>query len=274
MPLVSIIIINYDKNELTDKCLKSIYSKTYNIDFEIILVDNASPNDAPELLKDKYPGIKLIKSKKNLGFAGGNNLGIRHAKGDYILLLNNDTVLENNAIFHSHKFLLEKSDCAVVGAKIFNYSNDCIQHNCQRFPSVKYNLLELLRVQKFVSPRLAGKWLLGSFFSHDEVIYPDWVWGTFFMFRKEVLNLFEQHKLPETFFMYFEDMQWCKEIKKFGYHIGFTPHAIIRHHQEGSKGNKNKYMREHERLFMNLYYSWWQRQLISFTNYLLKKSQI
>ena len=89
-PLVTIITINYNESKVTLDMLASLEQLTYP-NYEVIVVDNASPNESPEIIKEKYPHIHLIKSEKNLGFAGGNNLGVRAAKGEYLLFINNDT---------------------------------------------------------------------------------------------------------------------------------------------------------------------------------------
>ena len=272
MATVSIIIVNYNQIGLTAECIKSIYEKTDKTDFEIIVVDNASPEGDPEILLKSFPEIKLIKSVENLGFAGGNNLGVKHASGDFILLLNNDTVLENDAISICRNFLDSHPECAVVASKILNYEDDGIQHNCQRFPSATYNLIELFRLQKLMSEKKKGEVLLGSFFSHDHPVYPDWVWGTFFMFRRSLLKQFKNEQLPDDFFMYFEDMQWCLEINHMGYKIGFEPAAVIRHRKGGSEGNKPLFMKENEKKFMKMHYPLWQRILIGFTRFLLKST--
>src|SRR4051794_40929468 len=96
---VSVIIINYNTFSLTCKCIESIINKTSGIEFEIILVDNASTECDPDLFKKKFPFITLIKNKENSGFSRGNNTGIHSAKYEYILLLNSDTELVNNALF-------------------------------------------------------------------------------------------------------------------------------------------------------------------------------
>src|SRR5690348_14253877 len=101
---VSVIIINYNTFEYTCNCIQSLIDKTMGVDYEIILVDNASSECNPDLFKEKFPQIILIKNSENSGFAAGNNLGIKHAKGEFILLLNSDTVFIENSIL----FIYEK----------------------------------------------------------------------------------------------------------------------------------------------------------------------
>lgn len=253
MPAVSIIIVNYNTFKLTQACIASIFEQTQELDIEVILVDNNSTDVNPDEFKRLFPQITLIKNPENSGFAKGNNLGIAAATGEYILLLNSDAALLNNAIFIVYQFLKRNNRVAVAAARL-QYPNGRVQHNCQRFPSVRAKLFELLRLQKFT-----GRWgehvLLGSFFKHDSVAYPDWVWGTFFMFRKALLHSFPNHKLPETFFMYGEDMEWCMEFRKRGYTIAFIPEAQVMHHLGQSGGTAQQWIKRNNAIFLNTYYS-------------------
>lgn len=265
---VSIIIINYNTFELTCNCINSIYKQTKGISFEIILVDNASTKDNPDDFLNHFSEITLIKSPTNLGFAKGNNLGIKKAKGKKILLLNSDTILKNNALKYTSDFLETHQDVAVVSSSL-EYENGEIQHTCQRFPSIKYGLYELFRLQKFLGIEKGGKLLMGSFFNHKNIAYPDWVWGTFFMFSKDILKELPKKQLADTFFMYGEDMQWCMEFKKLGYKIGFEPKAEVIHLMGKSGAPKNQMMLDNHKTFMSLYYSKFERSLIKIINRLL-----
>lgn len=245
---VSIIIINYNTTELTLQCLESIYRYTTGIAFEVILVDNASSED-PAVFRQRYPDLQLLASKENLGFAGGNNLGIRHAAGKYILLLNSDTYLKDNAILTVYNYMASRPQAGVVSARLV-FPDGRHQSAAQRFPSVKYQLIELLRLQKLLSRKAVGRLLLGAFFDHKENVRADWVWGTFFMFRKDILTQLPGQQLDDTYFMYYEDMQWCMDISKLGYEIHFCADAEVVHVMGGSSGNKNKMMEDNGVLFM------------------------
>jgi GT2 family glycosyltransferase len=253
MKEVSIVIVNYNTFDLTCSCIESIRAKTSNVDYEVILVDNASTEKSPSLFLQRYPFIILITSKQNVGFAKGCNLGIKQANGKYILLLNSDTQLLNNAVFICYDFLRRNHNVAVVSSKL-EYPDGEIQNNCQRFPSIRYGLFELLRLQKILPKNLSGRMLFGPFFTYDKIAFPDWVWGTFFMFKKEVLSDLEGGKLSEDFFMYVEDMQWCMDFKKAGYKIAFEPTARIAHFMGKSGGAKHQFINTNHLLFMKKYY--------------------
>jgi GT2 family glycosyltransferase len=226
---LSIIIINYNTFSLTCKCIASLYEFTKNLDFEIILVDNASTECDAELFKTQFPKIVLIKSPENLGFAKGNNLGLQHAKGEYILLLNSDIELIENSISVCLEKMQNNSQIGVVSPQLI-YPDGTIQHIAGRFPSIGYELIELFRLHKI----FGSKSLLGFYFDYQTETYADWVWGAFFLTKKEIIEKMPQKKLPDDFFMYFEDVQWCYFIKQLGYKILYTPETKSIHYVSAS----------------------------------------
>jgi GT2 family glycosyltransferase len=170
----------------------------------------------PELFKKDFPNITLIKNIENFGFAKGNNTGIKIAKGNTILLLNSDTVLIENSIFNCYQKLEQLgSDVGIITCKLI-YPDGTIQRQCSRFPAVSTNLLELLRLHKLLPAKKQADLFLSSYFDHETDTQPDWCWGTFFMFRKDLLEMLPEQKLNEDFFMYCEDMKWCYDFRKMG----------------------------------------------------------
>jgi len=235
--MVSIIIINYNTYHLTTKCIESIYSKTKNCKYEIILVDNASSECDPHLFLKKFPEINLIISSTNTGFAGGNNLGIAVAMGDYILLLNSDTELVNDAISIALQKIQDDSNIGVLTAQLI-YPDGRSQAVAGRFPSLKKELFEFLRIYKFESKQKKVERMHGDLWDYSKPVETDWVWGTFFMFNKKILKDFPNNKLHEDFFMYFEDVLWCYHIQRHtSLSINYIPEPIIIHHLSGSSMN-------------------------------------
>lgn len=257
---VSVIILNYNTMQLTLNCISSLYEHTTGIDFEIILVDNASAEPGIDTITEKYPQVELIKSPENLGFSGGNNLGIQHARGRYILLLNSDTYLQENAIYASYLYMEQNSSVGVVSPRLV-FPDGRLQSVAQRFPSVKYQLFELFRLQKILGKKISSRFLLGAFFHQDQTVEVDWVWGAFFMFRREIMDKLPNHKLDDEYFMYWEDVQWCMDIKKLGYRIFFFADTEIVHIHSGSKGKKNEMMVNNGIRFFQRNYSWLHRTL-------------
>lgn len=255
---VSVIIVNYNTFQLTCNCIKSIIRHTQAIKYEIILVDNGSTECDADLFTAQFPTINLLKNTVNTGFAGGNNCGIRYAKGEVILLLNSDTELTENSIAICYTYLKENPMAAVVSPMLI-YPDGAIQPQCQRFPSIKLELIELFRLHKLLSHNARGRLLLSTFFSHQVSIKPDWLWGTFFMFNQSVLNLFNDRLLPADFFMYGEDKQWCLELRRHNKEVHYYPVTKVIHHVGSSFYNnqplaKIEVIRNHEKLLVKKYY--------------------
>lgn len=265
---VSIIIINYKTFELTNNCIDSIFRYCSSVNYEIILVENGTAEFNQQNVSHWGDKVKLVVSQENLGFAGGNNLGIKQANGKYILLLNSDTYLIDDAIFPTFQYLEKHNEVGVVSAKLI-YPDGRPQSAAQRFPSIQYKIIELLRLQKMMSKRAAGKLLLGSFFDYDETVAVDWVWGAYFMFPKRILLQLPNQQLDDTYFMYFEDMQWCMDIRKLGYQIHYFAEAKVVHLLGGSSGKKNEMMEQNGDIFMKRNYSFMERLLIKAIDYIL-----
>jgi hypothetical protein len=248
---VSVIIINYNTFELTRKCIESVLRFTAGISYEVILVDNASTEKDVSEFKMLFPEIVLVKNTKNVGFAAGNNDGIKVARGHTILLLNSDAEIMSNVIGELYQTLHQKADTGVITCKLV-FPDGRIQHQCGRFPSIALQLLELFRLQKLMPKRIRAEILLGGFFDHARSVYPDWIWGTFFMFKREVLNCFEGQKLPDTYFMYQEDLEWCYLIQRCRYKIFYDPSHSILHHFSGSSVQEHLIARKRDLLTKNL----------------------
>jgi GT2 family glycosyltransferase len=197
-------------------------------------VDNASTEcDADDFLKE-FSGISLIKSLTNGGFAYGNNVGIKQATGDYILLLNSDTILKEDSVSKCVKYLKEHEEIGVLGCRMI-YPSGAIQYSARRFRSISWELLDLFRFVPLLLPyKKRAKRMLGKYFKHDEVMECDWLNGAFFLFPKIIIEKLPGKKLDDRFFMYAEDQLWCEQIKNLGYKIVFYPKTTIVHINSGS----------------------------------------
>jgi GT2 family glycosyltransferase len=179
-----------------------------NLNFEIILVDNASTECDPDLFLENFPKIILIKSSVNLGFAGGNNIGLKHSKGDYILLLNSDTILLNDCISPCLNHLEKNRKIGVISPKLLN-PDLSFQKNARKFKSIKLELLDFFRpIIKQTPYRFYSRVLLNQYFKGDFDTKCDWLCGAFLMVRKSDLDKLGG-KLDDRYFMYGEDQLWC-----------------------------------------------------------------
>ena len=264
---LSIIIINHNTFSLTCKCIKSIYEFTKKVHFEIILVDNASSECDADKFLDIFPQIKLIKSPENVGFAKGNNIGLEYAKGDYILFLNSDIELITDSIAICLNKMLSQVDIGVVSPKLI-YPDRHLQHIAGRFPSIRYEFVELCRLHKI----LGSKSLLGFYFDHQTETYVDWVWGAFFLTKKTIIEQLPHQKMPDDFFMYFEDVQWCYYIRQLGYKILYTPDTQAIHYVSASskdtllESNSRKMQQSlvNERTFLLKEKGWFYTKILYF----------
>lgn len=256
---VSIIIVNYNTFELTAQCVRSVLNYVKNVQYEIIVVDNASPNENPDLLHATFPSIKLIKSTKNLGFAKGNNLGIQHAKGKYILLLNSDTYFIEDCFSCVLKAFKNLKNPGALSIHI-QYPDGKFQHTARRFRTIKGEILDLCRpVLRLIPYQQRAKMMLNQHFNGDFDTEADWVSGAFMMFEKSILENLPGKKLDERFFMYGEDMLWCYQFNQLGKINYFISNTKVVHIANASTdANKQmqllKTMRQHELLVLKQIY--------------------
>lgn len=223
---VSIIIVNWNTRDILRDCLKSVYEETKDIRFEVILIDNASSDGSVEMVRREFPQVILIENLENRGFASGNNQGIRVAKGQYVLLLNSDTVVLDEAIQKSVYFAESHQGAAVVGCKVLN-PDRTLQLTCSMFPS----LLNLFLAATYLYKLSQHNRFLGReqmrWWRRNDVREVDVVTGCFMLVRR---TAFEQVGLmDEQFFMYAEEADWCFRFRKAGWETLFYPDAQIIH---------------------------------------------
>lgn len=224
-PLVSIITVNYNQSAVTKDFLASIKNITYP-EIEIIVIDNGSPNDTPEKLLEEFPDIHLILSKKNLGFAGGNNLGVKVAKGKYCLFINNDTEVEPDFLEALVERLESNPDIGMLSPKIkFHHTPDTIQYAGY----TPYNRITLR--QHLIGFRQKDR---GQF---DKGGYTFAGHGAAMMVPMSVIQ--EVGMMAELFFLYYEEHDWCERIKMAGYKAYYEPKSTVWHKESLSTGKES-----------------------------------
>jgi hypothetical protein len=227
---VSIIIVNYNTKDLLIQCLKSVYSKTEGIEFEIIVVDNNSNDGSEESIKTCFPEVIFIQSGANIGFGRANNLGIEKAKGAYVFLLNSDTILLNNAVRILHDYMVFDLKVGVCGGNLYNVHGKPTISFSQLMPSI-FNDLDSF-FGGIYSKIMYGK---SMFFNHSEeaINIDGYVCGADMMIRKSVLD--EVGLFDSDFFMYYEETELTWRIKRAGYKIASVPDARIIHLEGASE---------------------------------------
>jgi GT2 family glycosyltransferase len=232
--MVSVILINYNTFGLTSACLRSVYAQTKDVAFEIVLVDNASTERDPADFLIEFPEVKLIRSDKNLGFAGGNNLGLQHARGEYLLLLNSDTELTEDSISLACLQFQKQLSIGFLGCRM-TYPDGRIQYTARRFRSIRWELLDLFRFIPLAHGYEASSHeMLGKYFKHDLSLDCDWLNGAFLFFERRLLSHFTDGKLDDRFFMYAEDQLWCEQARESGLRNYFFADTTIVHVNSGS----------------------------------------
>jgi GT2 family glycosyltransferase len=227
IPNLSIIIVNWNVKELLRNCLKSIYAQTKAISFEVFVVDNASSDGSVEMVEEEFPQVKLIKNEENLGFAKANNQGIRQSTGKYILLLNPDTIVVDDALVNMVLFMDARRDIGAVGPRILNPDNT-VQLTCGRyFPTPLTELWDLTRLSYlFPKSRIFGRSLMG-FWPHHDTREVDLLSGACMMVRREAIE--QTGLMDEDFFLFAEEADWCYRIKKNGWKIYLNADAEVIH---------------------------------------------
>ncbi len=216
---LSIIIVNYNCGKYLEECIISIYEKCTSFTFEVIIFDNNSSDTSINFLEKDFKQVILHKSTKNLGFAGGNNKAAETAKGEYLLLLNNDTLIlqDFNSLF---SFFENDDSIGVLGIKMLNTQKKYIP-SFGKFPKP----LKLLRF-RHLNYKSSG-FLTGDF-NDKKHIQVDWVSGSFLMVKNKD---WQQVKgLDEDYFMYVEDVDFCKKMALIGKKTIFVPSVSYIHH--------------------------------------------
>jgi len=214
-PLVSVITINYNHSDITMELIESLSQCTYP-NIEIIVVDNASPADNPAKIKEKYPRIVLIESVINYGFAGGNNLGIMRSQGEFILMLNNDTVVEPDFLEPLVKKFQEHPEYGAISPKIRYFDKkDTFQY--AGFTEINKWTIRNKTIGE-------GEIDKGQYDFDKETAYAH---GAAMMVPIEVIK--KAGMMSYEFFLYYEEADWCLRIRKAGYKIGYVYKSIVYH---------------------------------------------
>jgi len=223
---VSVVVVNWNTQDILRDCLKSIYEQGGEIDLEVIVIDNASTDGSVEMVKKDFSQVTLIENPQNRGFAAANNQGIDISKGRYVLLLNSDTVVLDNAIAKTAAFADSHPEAAVVGCRVLN-PDRTLQPTCFMFPSILNMLLSSTYLYKlFPKNKFFGRERM-TWWDRNDIKEVDVVTGCFMLIRQKAIQ--QVGTMDEQFFMYGEETDWCYRFKEAGWKILFTPCAEIIH---------------------------------------------
>ena len=235
MSQLDIVLVSYNTAEYTKRAIESVYAETHDTDFNIIMVDNDSKDNSVALISKHFPSVEIINTGANLGFAGGVNIGTKASQGEYILLLNPDTVILDGAIDKLMAYAKNNKSAGIWGGVTLNNDLSLNPNNARAKLSTKTLLFSALGLSKVFNS--------SCFFNHDN--YGCWdrktekevdvITGCFFLTPRELWE--SLNGLDETFFMYAEEADYCIRAIKKGYQPRVTPDARIIHHGGVSETN-------------------------------------
>lgn len=269
---LSIIIVNWNVADLLRNCLCSIDENRGGLDLEVIVVDAASADGSVDIVRREFPWVRLLACTENVGFPRGNNLGLAEANGRYLLLLNPDTVILNNALAKMMAFAQENPEVGVLGCQLLN-KDGTVQSSKRRFPTLLTAFFESTWLEDFAPKSVLAKYYAQDL-ADDETSDVDWVMGACMLVPRAVLE--QVGGLDEAYFMYSEELDWCRRIKNSGWRVVYYPQAQIVHYVGQSSDQavvarhinfqqaKLRYFRKYHgrfpalvlRLFLLLNYGW------------------
>ncbi len=226
-PLISIIALNFNQLEVTceflDSCKMLQYPK-----YEIILVDNNSDENPSTIIQENYPEVRLIINEKNLGFTGGNNVGIEAARGDYLFIVNNDTEVTPDLLDKLIRPFYKDDQIGMVSPKIIYYSNP--------------NMIQYAGFKK-INPITGRNSTIGQreidLGQYNKPGYTHYAHGAAMMVKKEVVD--KVGAFDDTFFIYYEELDWSSRATKAGYKIFYQPYALIYHKESITMGKDSPF---------------------------------
>ena len=224
---LSIVIVSWNTKKYMEECLTSLQTIDGDLSVEIIVVDNASSDGTPEMIRAQFPGVRLIESGGNLGFAGGNNIGLKEVSGKYICLINSDVNVPPDCLPKMFRYMEQQPTIGLLGPGMLR-TDGRLHRSGMRLPNLWHAFLRAL----FLDSLFKGSEVFGGFlmrdFQFDETRDMDVLNGWFWMARREALN--QVGPLDDRFFMYAEDVDWCNRFHLAGWRVVFYPEAKALHY--------------------------------------------
>jgi GT2 family glycosyltransferase len=223
---LSIVIICWNDWKVLEDCLRSIFAGTHKISFEVIVSDNGSTDGSVEKIRTQFPAVRVVENRANLGFAKGNNAGIREAQGEYVLILNPDTIIHEGSLDRWTEFADQHPEAGAFGCRVQN-PDGTYQRSARPFPTIPRYLAAALYFRflgQLRRPVLTPEY---DWWKGDTEREIDWQSGCCVMLRGELLQ--QLGGFDEQFFYQFEEVDLCRRVWNAGYRIRFTPEASITH---------------------------------------------
>ena len=219
-PELSICILSWNTEAFTRDCLASLFADPRSSGWQVIVVDNDSADCSATMVAEQYPDAELIRSPKNLGFAGGNNLALTHARGRFLLLLNSDTRVPTGALGHLLDHLEQHPQVGAAGPRLVDAAGQ-LELSCGRPPGLTPEIFHKLLLHRVFPFFRFGCW------HHRETRDVGWVTGACLMIRRQALDA--AGSLDDGIFMCFEDLEWCMRLRAVGWRIEYVPDTQVVH---------------------------------------------
>jgi N-acetylglucosaminyl-diphospho-decaprenol L-rhamnosyltransferase len=227
---VSIIVVSHNAGEYLERCLTSVTGGRH----EVIVVDNASTDGSPDLVRERFPQVRLVE-QANIGMGPGNNVGMRLASGRYFLLLNSDAWVVGEAVERLVAFGDEHPEAAVVGPRLSN-PNGTLQRSVRGFPTLWRLATEYLFLRKLAPRSRLFNEFYGASFDHASVREADWLYGACLLVRRQAAD--DVGLFDEDFFLFSEETDWCYRFRQAGWKVLFFPGAEVAHVGGASHGGR------------------------------------
>jgi len=233
LPDISVILVSWNTRDELRVCLESVLAGLRGISGEVIVVDNASTDGSAEMVEASFPNLHLIRNSQNLGFAAGCNVGLRAASGRYLLLLNPDTIVLDDILAATVRYLDDHPDVGALGCRVLN-ADGTVHPSCFRDPSVLNTALGLTGLSRLPWPRALGRERMTDWLRDSERDV-DVVTGCYLATRREVLD--DVGPLDAGYFFCGEEADWCRRMRSQGWAVRFAPVGDIIH-LDGVAGRK------------------------------------
>jgi N-acetylglucosaminyl-diphospho-decaprenol L-rhamnosyltransferase len=230
---ITIIIVSYNTRDMTVECIRSVIEQTKKVQYELIVFDSASTDGSVEAIRSLFPQVKLIPSEENVGFASGNNIAAKLARGRYLLLLNPDTVVTDCAIERLHDFAVTNPTYRIWGGRCV-FADGKLNQSCWRFQTLWTLFCDVFGLTAAVPSIFNGE-TYGNW-QADSVRTVDIIAGCFFLIDRDLWQMLSG--FDPIFFMYGEEQDLCLRARKMGARPRFTPGAVIIHYGGASYPDK------------------------------------
>lgn len=264
---LSIIIVSWRVKDKLKENLQAIFSSNINFSFEVFVVDNNSGDGSVEMIRRDFPLVKLINNCDNLGFAKANNQALKEASGDYILLLNPDMLVQENTLFEALRWAKNNQQATVSGFKLINHQGEVIKQ-VRNFPKTFDQLMIIFKIPHLF-PKVLNNYIPSNF-NYERAARVDSVRGAFFLINAKNYQSISGKKplLDERYFIWFEEVDFCREIYSLGAEVWYSPAASCLDYIGASfsqvrRGQTQKYFRDS----MLAYFSKWEKK----SSYLILK---